>query len=57
MIEDKKMGLKVAENKEEAILETTIKRIRQDTDSMELSLELNKVLLEYLDERINKLNK
>jgi hypothetical protein len=56
MIEDKELGLKIAESPEEALLTHAVKsaedRIRQE----ELGLELDRVVLEYLKKKQKKNN-
>ena len=47
MIENKKLGLKIAKNKYEEIEE----RLKQEISDTEISLELNKVLVEYLKKK------
>lgn len=45
MIEDKKDGIKIAENKFEVIKEKLIK----DNEEMNISIELNKAIIKYIE--------
>jgi len=47
MIEDKKIGLKVAENK----YEETAFKLKKLIENMEFDIEINQVLLEYLESK------
>lgn len=47
MIEDKKIGLKIAENKYEKLAT----RISEEIEGMETNLEINKVILDYVNKR------
>ena len=51
MKEFKEVGMKVADNPEEAMVENTIKGITQKILQEELGIELDKVILEYLKKR------
>ena len=57
MIEDKKMGLKIAENPKEAMIENAIKQIEDKVLHEELGLEIDKVVLEYLKKKRKRLRK
>lgn len=57
MIESKKDGIKIAETSEEALIETTIKNGEDSIRQKELSLELDKVLIQYLKGKREKLKK
>ena len=51
MIEDKKSGIKIAENPREALISSTIANTEKQILSAELELEINKVVLKYLKEQ------
>jgi len=48
MIENEELGLKVAENVNEAILEETIKQFEKRIPQEELAIEMDRVILEHL---------
>jgi len=49
MIEDKELGLKIAENPREALVKKTIELVKERILQMELSTELEKNALKYLE--------
>ena len=49
MIEDEKLGLKLAENPREALIKTTIENTKNRILQLELSLDLEKNGLTYLE--------
>ena len=49
MIEDKELGLKVAENPREALIKQTIENTKNRILQTELALELEKHALEFLE--------
>jgi hypothetical protein len=51
MIENEELGLKVAENDYEAILEETIKSFEKRIPQSELALEIDRVVLEHLNKK------
>ena len=51
MIEDKKLGLKIAENPKEALLENAIKHTEQEILQQEFGIEINKVVIDYLKKK------
>jgi len=54
MIEDEKIGLKVAENPEEAMLAGLLKNSESRLRELKMSLELEGVLFEYLKKKTEK---
>jgi hypothetical protein len=48
MIENEELGLKVAENEQEAILNETIKSFEKRIPQSELALEIDRVVLDHL---------
>jgi len=48
MIEDEELGLKIAENEEEAIIKDTIEQFKKRIPQQELALEIDKMVLDYL---------
>lgn len=55
MIEDEKIGLKVAENSDEAMWHTQIKAIEMDIENEEKRLIINKAFLEKAKEELKKI--
>ena len=51
MIEDKKDGIKIAENPTELLLTNTIRATENRIRESELSLELDKLILDYLKKK------
>jgi hypothetical protein len=51
MIENEELGLKVAENGFEAILEDTINQFEKRIPQSELALEIDRVVLEHLKKK------
>jgi len=49
MIEDKELGLKIAKDPREAKIETLKERIKKEIDDTEFQIEINQVILEYLE--------
>lgn len=47
MIEDKKIGLKIAENKYEEVAE----KLKKSIENMKFDIEINEVLLKYLESK------
>jgi len=56
MIEDKKLGLKMAENEEEAAWELIRENTEKSIQREKIELELNKVVLEYVERKQKSLN-
>ena len=56
MIEDKKKGIKIAENSKEALLQRAYDSTKQRIEQEELTVEIDKVVLDYLKERLSKRN-
>ena len=56
MIEDKELGLKIAENTNEAIWERTRKRCESEIKEMEIGIEINKCILALAKSKINGSN-
>jgi hypothetical protein len=54
MMENEEIGLKVAENEEERILEDTINSFKKRIPASELALEIDKVVLSYLETKHKK---
>ena len=54
MITDEKLGLKIAENPREALIENAKKQAETRIMQEELGLELDRVILEYLKTRCKK---
>lgn len=50
MIEDKSLGVEIAESPREALIKSTIENTKHRILQLELSLELNKNELKYLQE-------
>lgn len=48
MIEDKELGLKIAESPREAMIHKALEATEKRIEELELGLELDKVILEYL---------
>ena len=55
MIEDKKIGLKVAENKEEAQWENVRRKAEIAIDEASLEVELNELILRYANKKLKSL--
>lgn len=55
MIEDEKLGLKIAESPEEAMRENALKSAEQRIREITFSLELENVILEYLKKTKKKI--
>ncbi len=51
MMEDKELGLKVAENEEEKVLEETISSFKKRIPQSELALEIDRLVLEFLEKK------
>jgi hypothetical protein len=51
MIEEKSLGLKIAESPKEAFIENAIKQTEARIMQEELGLEIDKVVLKYLKEK------
>ena len=56
MIENKEIGLKIAESEEEALIHETIKATKKRIREMELAIDLDKIVLSYLEGKISNLN-
>jgi hypothetical protein len=56
MIENEELGLKVAENGFEAILEDTIKQFEKRIPQSELALEIDRVVLDHLKKKVKEAN-
>ena len=54
MIEDKELGLKVAESPEEAMITQAIENSEKRLRELKLSMELDEVVLEYLKSKVKK---
>jgi hypothetical protein len=54
MIEDKDLGLKIAENPREALIKTTIDNTKSRILQLELTLDLEREALKYLESQISK---
>ena len=54
MIEDEKIGLKIAENKEEAMAVKTLEQIEENNRQMLFQVELNKVMITYLNSKVKR---
>ena len=52
MIEDKELGLKVAENPEEALLRNTLEISEKHLRETKLGLELEEVVIKYLKKKL-----
>ena len=52
MIEDKKDGVKVAENKLEAKYNQIADRLKEEIESAKISIELNTVTLKFVEEKL-----
>ena len=57
MIEDKAIGLKIAENPEEAYWTQTKNKCETSIDLMKKEIELNEVILKYASEKLELMNK
>ncbi len=48
VIEEKELGIKVAESEEEALLEQTLKRVESQQRQALLEIEINKAVIDFL---------
>lgn len=54
MIEDKKHGIKIAEDKEEAFWHNIKARIEQENIQAKASIELNELTLPFIEEKLKQ---
>lgn len=57
MIEDKELGLKVAENEEEKFWHDLRDRISTSNLNMAREIEVNKVILKFIEKKLKEINK
>ena len=57
MIEDKELGLKVAENEDDKFWHEFQDRLSKDNINMERQIEINKIILNYIENKIKEMNK